>query len=440
MLSTLLFCAVYPQDLPQPVKLTANEDHARLLKELGIEKLRSGKDGMNPQSPNFANTDEAKANPFPNIPKLMVFNDGKPVKSKSDWKRRRGEIIELLDREIYGRTPKKLPKVTWEVINQENGKIGETEVVTKRILGHVDNKDYPLIKVDIRMTLTTPLNAKSKVPVVLEFGFPNFGQPRPNNRPPGNNAPQGPSWQEQLIAKGWGFAIIDPNSVQADNGGGLTQGIIGLVNKGQPRKPDQWGSLKAWAWGAGRALDYFEKDPAVDAKRVGIEGLSRYGKATAVTMAYEPRFSIALVGSSGQGGVKIWRRDSGETVENVASSGEYHWMAGNYVKYAGPLTPGDMPVDAHQLVALCAPRPVFVGVGSPNVEGIWIDGVGTYMATSMASPAWELLGKKGISSTVMPPEGTPAIGGDIAFSQHHGGHTNGPNWPTFIEFASRYWK
>jgi len=176
---------------------------------------------------------------------------------------------------------------------------------------------------------------------------------------------------------------LDPTSVQADNGGGLTKGIIGLVNKGQPRKPDQWGALKAWAWGAGRVLDYLQIDRRVNAKKVG-------------------------------------------------------WMAGNYVKYAGPLTPKDFPVDARGLVALCAPRPVFVGVGSPNVEGIWIDSRGTFMATSLASPVYELLGNKGLGTTEMPPEGTPLIGGDLAFSQHHGGHSNGPNWPTFIEFASRY--
>jgi hypothetical protein len=308
--------------------------------------------------------------------------------------------------------------------------------VTKRLIGHVDNSDDPQIKVDIHMTLTTPAQAKGPVPVILEFGFPNFGGPR--RVFPGFTPPPGPTWQQQVLTKGWGYAILDPNSVQADNGGGLCSGIIGLVNKGQPRKPDDWGALKAWAWGADRCVDYFETDHAVDAKRVGIEGISRYGKATIVTMAYEPRFAIAFVGSSGQGGVKLWRRNFGETVENVAGSGEYHWMCGNYIKYAGPLTPNDMPVDAHELVALCAPRPVFVGVGSLNVEGIWIDPVGTFMATSLASPVYRLVGKKGLNTTQMPPEGTPLIDGDLAFSQHHGGHTNLPNWPTFIEFASRY--
>ena len=411
-----------------PVKLTAEEDHRRLLKELGIAALRPGVDGMNPKAPNYANIDEAKANPYTNIPDVLTFKDGRSVKSARDWKRRRSEIIEDLDREIYGRAPKRLPKVKWEVLKAEKTTVGDVPVVTKQLVGHVDNTSYPQITVDIRMTLTTPEAAKKPVPVMLEFGFPGF------NRPPA----AGPSWQQQVLAKGWGYAVMDPTSVQVDNGSGLTQGIIGLVNKGQPRKPDDWGALKAWAWGAGRALDYFETDPSVDAKEVGIEGISRYGKAAVVTMAYEPRFAIAFVGSSGQGGVKIWRRNSGETVENVASSGEYHWMAGNYVKYAGPLTPGDFPVDAHELVALCAPRPVFVGVGSPNVEGIWIDSRGTFMATSLASPVYRLLGKKGLSTTEMPPEGTPLIDGDLAFSQHHGGHTNAPNWPVFIQFAARY--
>lgn len=424
-----------------PVKMTAQEDHRHLLDLLGISNLRPGVDGMNPKAANFANTDEAKSNPYPDLPDPLVFKNGKPVKNARDWKKRREEIIEDLDREVYGRTPKKLPKVKWETVATLNETNGGVPVVTKRLLGHVDNSGCPEIKVDIRMTLSTPADAKGPVPVMLEFGFPDFGGPRPNfggQRPGG--PPPGPTWQQQLLARGWGYAVIDPNSVQADNGGGLTQGIIGLVNKGQPRKVEDWGALKAWAWGAGRALDYFETDKTVNAKRVGIEGISRYGKAAVVTMAYEPRMAIAFVGSSGQGGAKIWRRFNGETVENVASSGEYHWMGGNYVKYAGPLTPKDFPVDAHELVALCAPRPVFIGVGSPNVEGIWIDSRGTFMATSGASPVYRLLGKKGLNTTEMPPEGTPLIDGDLAFSQHHGGHTNGPNWPTFIEFASRYLK
>ena len=304
-------------------------------------------------------------------------------------------------------------------------------------MGHVDNTSYPLITVDIQLTLTTPANATKPVPVIMEFGFvfpPGFRLPAP---PPGANT-NGPGWQQQVLAKGWGYAVIIPTTVQADNGAGLTQGIIGLVNKGQPRKLDDWGALRAWAWGASRALDYLEIDKAVNAKQVGLEGHSRYGKATLVAMAYDPRFAIAFVSSSGEGGAKLHRRNWGELVENVAGSGEYHWMAGNFIKYAGPLTWNDMPVDSHELIALCAPRPVFISAGAQG-DG-WVDAKGMFLAAAGAGPVYKLLGKKDMGTIEFPPVETALINGDVAFRQHSGGHTPGPNWPTFLSFASRYLK
>ena len=212
------------------------------------------------------------------------------------------------------------------------------------------------------------------------------------------------------------------------------------MNKGQPRKVDDWGVLKAWAWGASRALDYFETDKAVNAKMVGLEGHSRYGKATLVAMAYDERFAIAYVSSSGAGGAKLHRRNFGELVENVAAANEYHWMAGNYLKYAGPLTWDDLPVDAHELVALCAPQPVFIGAGTvANGDG-WVDAKGMFLAAAGAGPVYKLLGKKDMGTTEFPMLEKPLIDGDVSFRQHRGGHTTGPNWPTFITFASRYLK
>jgi peptidoglycan/xylan/chitin deacetylase (PgdA/CDA1 family) len=211
-----------------------------------------------------------------------------------------------------------------------------------------------------------------------------------------------------------------------------------LANKGQPRKLDDWGSLRAWGWGASRALDYFETDKSVDAKRVAIEGLSRYGKAALVTMAYDSRFATGFIASSGEGGAKIMRRKFGEQVENVAAASEYHWMAGNFIKYAGPLAPDDLLVDAHELVALCAPRPVFISSGSLQVEGGWIDGKGMFLGGVGAGPVYKLLGKKDLGTTEFPPMETTLIDGDISFRQHSGGHTAGPNWPIFLTFASRY--
>ncbi len=415
------------------MQLTAEQDHKRLMDLLKIDSLRAGANGNDPKAANAANYDESKANPYPKLPDPLILKDGTPVKTAEMWwKQRRPEIVEDFDREVYGRVPKETPKVKWETTDTKKRKIGDVDVVTKQLVGHVDNTAYPQITVDIKLTLTTPADANGPVPVMMEFGF-GFGPPGFGESAPG-------SWQQQVLAKGWGYAILIPTSVQADNGAGLTKGIIGLCNKGQPRKVDDWGALRAWAWGASRALDYFETDKAVDAKQVGIEGLSRYGKAAIVTMAYDERFAIGFIGSSGEGGVKLHRRNCGELVENVASSGEYHWMAGNFLKYAGPLKWDDLPVDSHELVAMCAPRPVLISCGTAKAGDGWVDARGMFLAGVGAGPVYKLLGKKGMGTTEMPEVETALIDGEVAFRQHSGGHTTGPNWPTFLKFADRYIK
>jgi len=429
--------------LSPPVHLTAEQDHQRIMDLLHIAALRRGPDG-NPRSPNAANFDESKVAPY-HLPDPLRLKNGKEVKSAKDWwTLRRPEIVEDFDREIFGGVPKNTPRVNWEVTSVTREDNASVLVITKKLVGHVDNSAYPLITVDIQMSLTVPGNATGPVPVIMEFGLsPEILaaiRKRFTEAQWASFVGKGPTWQQQVLAKGWGYAILIPTSVQADNGEGLTQGIIGLVNKGQPRKLDDWGALRAWAWGASRALDYFETDKSVDAKQVGIEGLSRYGKAALVAMAYEPRLAIAFVGSSGEGGAKILRRKFGEQAENLASTGEYHWMAGNFLKYAGPLTPEDLPVDAHELIALCAPRPVFISSGSQHVEGAWVDAKGMFLGAVGAGPVYKLLGKTDLGTAEFPPMETALIDGDIAFRQHSGGHTTGPNWPTFLTFASRYLK
>jgi hypothetical protein len=280
------------------------------------------------------------------------------------------------------------------------------------------------------------------------------GDPVPERRgampaltPPASSDP--PS-TEQLVADGWGFASISPTSVQADNGAGLTSGIVGLVNHGARRKPEDWGALRAWAWGASRGLDYLETDGRVNPKTVGIEGVSRYGKAALVTMASDSRFAVVLVGSSGAGGVKPYRRNFGESLENLANSGGYHWMAGNYLKYAaaeatfGSKTVRDLPVDAHELIALCAPRPTFISFGVPEKgDAKWLDQQGSYMATVAAGAVFRLLGAKDLGqgddyrTAKMPPVNVGLLDGQLAWRQHDGGHTDGPNWKYFIPWADR---
>jgi hypothetical protein len=438
----LLAVATQPDvgDLPPPVQLTAAQDHQRIMELLHIASIPPGASGQHP------NLDESKANPYPNLPDPLVLNDGRPVTSAQMWwTQRRPEILELFQREIYGRTPASTPAVNWEITSVKN----DGKTIVKQLVGHVDHSSYPLIDVNIQLTLTTPAGATGPVPVMMQFGFV-FGRgfrggpatqplrPPPTSGPAGGfGAPRGPTWQQQVLAKGWGYATIIPNTVQADNGAGLTSGIIGLCNKGQPRKLDDWGVLAAWAWGASRALDYFATDPAVDAKQVGLEGHSRYGKAALLAMALDQRFAIAYVSSSGEGGAKLHRRNWGELVENVAGTGEYHWMAGNFIKYAGHWD--QLPVDSHELIALCAPRPVFISGGATQGDA-WVDAKGMFMAAAAAGPVYRLLGGKDMGTTEFPPIQTALIDGDIAFRQHSGGHTDAPNWPTFLSFADRYIK
>jgi hypothetical protein len=437
----------------------ASADRKDMMEKLGIKALRPGPSG-NEQALNHANYDEALANPFPNLPEVLTLKSGKAVTSPAIWfKERRPEIVEDFEREVLGRVPADAPKVTWTVTRSIDATVGGHPVVGKQLTGHVDNTMFPSITVDIQMTLVTPADAKGPVPVMIMFGG---GRTLPGDPPPaGRGGPGGggftppagsdPPATEQLIADGWGYASLNPSSVQADNGAGLTSGIIGLVNKGNHRKPDDWGALRAWAWGASRGLDYLESDKAVDAKKVGIEGVSRYGKAALVTMAFDTRFAVVLVGSSGEGGAKLHRRNWGEAVESLTGTGEYHWMAGNFLKYGasdatfGSKNAGDIPVDAHELIALCAPRPTFISYGVPEKgDAKWLDHQGSFMAAVAAGRVFRLLGAKDLGRSddykteKMPAVNVSMLDGQLAWRQHDGGHTDGPNWKYFIPWADKF--
>jgi lysophospholipase L1-like esterase len=453
---TLIFSgAIALAQAPEPKNWTAAEDHRNMMEQLGIKALRPGPSG-NESAPNHANYDEATANPYPNLPDALVLKNGQRVTTPDMWsKQRRAEIIEDFEREVLGRVPRTVPKITWSVTETANTNVGPYPVVARQLVGRADNSAFPAITVEIQMTLVTPAKAKRPVPVMIMFGRAAMpGAPPPPGMPAGRGGPpptgNDPPSIQQLIADGWGYASLNPNSVQLDNGAGLTKGIIGLVNKGQPRKPDDWGALRAWAWGASRALDYLETDPTVDAKHVGIEGVSRYGKAALITMAFDTRFAVVLVGSSGEGGAKLHRRNWGEAVENLTGSGEYHWMAGNFLKYGasdatfGSKNPGDLPVDAHELIALCAPRATFISYGVPEKgDAKWLDHQGSYMAAVAAGKVFRLLGAKDLGTSDdykterMPAVNVSMLDGQLAWRQHEGGHTDGPNWKYFIPWADR---
>ena len=475
---------------PPLVNFTAEQDHQQMMKQLGVKALRPGPSG-DEKAPNHANYDEALANPYPNLPETLTLKNGKKVTTPEMWwKKRRPEIVEDFEREVFGRMPKNVPKVTWKTLIAEREMVGFIPVNAKQLVGQVDNAAYPLLEVNIAMTVVTPANAKGPVPVLMMFSrsaLPAPAQPPKESLEKINAAlkellvktdpslkavfeqylaynpivpPAAPSFgpppagdpptAQQLLAAGWGYVLIEPGSIQADNGAGLTKGIIGLVNKGQPRKPDDWGALRAWAWGASRGLDYLETDPAVDAKHIGIEGVSRFGKAALVALAFDQRFAMGLIGSSGEGGAKLHRRNFGEAVESLTGSGEYHWMAGNFLKYGaaeasfGPKTANDIPVDAHQLIALCAPRPTFISYGIPEKgDAKWLDQQGSYMATVAAGPVYKLLGAKDLGvgydykTAKMPDVNVSLLDGELAWRQHDGGHTDAPNIKYFIQWADK---
>ena len=463
-----------------------------MMEQLGIEALRPGASG-DENDPAHANYDELLANPYPALPDPLRLDDGEKVTTaRIWWQRRRPQIVAALQNDVYGRIPTDVPKVRWRVIARGSGMLGEYPIRYERLVGHVDDGGYPQIEVDIPVTLVTPTAVKSRVPVLIMFWF--GPTPVPPTEPDGHelgqingalraalerrdptltavlrdhpgvalvsrspfsplqgNADGDPPSIVELIAAGWGFAVLDPTAVQADDGAGLTRGIIGLTNRGQPRKPDQWGALRAWGWAASRTLDYLETDPAIDRQRVGIEGVSRYGKAALVTLAFDPRFAMGLIGSSGRGGAALLRRNFGETLENLTGSGEYHWMAGNFLRYGaakaafGARNPGDLPVDSHELIALCAPRLVFISYGLPAMgDAQWVDQRGGFMAAVAASPVYRLVGAEGLQvagsylTAAMPPVNQGLLDGQLAWRQSDGGHTDAPNMKYFIAWADRF--
>ncbi|HLJ76032.1 MAG TPA: hypothetical protein VKT75_01390, partial [Acidobacteriaceae bacterium] len=264
-------------NLPPPVNFTAEQDHQNMMDQLGIKAVRPGPSG-DEKAPNHANYDESKANPYPNLPDPLTLNDGRKVTTaKMWWDERRPQIVDMYSGDVYGRIPKDVPRVTWTVKTVDHERLGFNAVVAKELIGHVDNSSCPQISVDMHMILVLPEHAAGPVPVLIMFGPADFPAPHEPSRDefarindawkalliqqdpslkqvfeahpawepvkatpfqfPQLNADGGLPNTWQLIQDGWGFALFDPASVQADNGAGLTRGIIGLVNKGQPRKP-----------------------------------------------------------------------------------------------------------------------------------------------------------------------------------------------------------
>lgn len=432
-LAALLLIQTMPLAAQAPARPDNGPAYAAQLATLGLtpQDQRPGVDGNDPQAPNAANFDEAKVAPF-SLPALMGLLP--PIDARG-WAERRAQLVTLVEDNLVGRVPEAAQsvQVIWTTIRTEKKRVGGIPAIVRSLRGATampDGRAGPVIEA----VLTLPAKRAGQAPVVIDYSFvwPAGVQP------PGNGTPAADPAIEAL-RHGWAYAAYYPYSVQADNGAGLASGIIGLVGRGAVRAPTDWGVLRAWAWGASRLADHLQGDPALDGVRLAIAGLSRFGKSALVAAAFDARFGAALVGSSGAGGAKLLRRNYGEQVENLAGAGTFHWFAPNFLGYAGPRTVADLPIDAHMLIALVAPRPLLIGTGVREQGDGWVDPRGNYLAAVAATPAWTLLGQSGPTSPDMPPVDGGIMTTTLAFRQHSGGHSNAPNWSAFLDWADRMW-
>lgn len=406
-------------------------DYENMKSQIGVKETNPRRDSQAADPALRPNYNELLANPFPFYPDPFTTFCGKKVKNARMWyKVRRPEIKEVFEREVYGRIPENVPNVDWQIAREYDAKLADMDIVIRELRGIVDNSSYPEIEVEIQAQVMWRKDAAENLPVVVDFSY-MLGMPM--------SWGGAISWQQQVLERGWAAAQILPNTVQPDSGHGLRSGIIGLCNKGEYRKPDDWGVLRAWGWGVSKLIDYFETDNRFAANKVAVEGVSRYGKAALVTMAFDERVATAMVCSSGRAGAGAWRRNCGETCDNTTAWDSYHWVAGNMIKYSDVNRSwDDLPVDQHELIGMCAPRPIFISVGAVSEPEMWVDINGSFIGAAKASEIYEFLGLKGIGTDLFPGVNYGLLDGDIAFRQHSGGHEAGPNWPYFLDFFARY--
>ncbi len=400
----------------------------------------------------LANYDESKV-PAYVLPDALVTKDGKRVTDVRTWQtKRRGELLELFEREVYGRIPQKKLKTRFEVTSIATNALGGA-AIRKEITVHFSGNGAEQA---MNILFYVPNGAKKPVPVFLGMNFggnhtihsdpgitisTNWMRNKPeqgfvNNR--ATEASRGSSasrWPvEKILSHGFGVATVYYGDIVPDDDkGGLQRGIHRLFEKNVPAEPraDEWGAISAWAWGLSRALDYLETDKDVDAKKVAVHGHSRLGKTALWAGARDERFAIVISNDSGCAGAALSRRVFGETVGRINTSFP-HWFCGNFKKYNEKEE--TLPIDQHELIALVAPRPVYVASAS---EDLWADPKGEFLSAKNAEPVYALFGKKGITLNEMPPVNHP-VGETIRYHIRTGKHDiTDFDWDQYLAFAER---
>lgn len=382
-----------------------------------------------------SNYDEAKVRPY-TLPDPLVRADGSPVRDRRAWAARRAEILRLYETHIYGRVPRRTPKVTWQVLDTDAGARAGTATM-KRVVGRIGGTPAGPA---VNLRVVTPAGVQARVPLIL---LVNFGggaaqaSSAAGGRGRGPAASGEPPVAAEILARGWGYATVGYQDFQPDRANTWNEGVIGLTlaQGTQQPAPGEWGTISAWAWGISRVIDYLESDRSVNARQIAVFGHSRLGKTVLWASARDERIAAVFSSCAGEMGSALARRDWGETVDDMAQN--FPWQfAGNFQQWAGRWN--EMPVDAHMLIALSAPRPVFITGGTADQ---WADPVGEFLATVAAGPVYRLLGRKDLGVTELPPLDTPLTAGDLGWHYHTGGHTaTSADWEAFLRFLEKYFK
>lgn len=385
-----------------------------------------------------SNYDEAKVGNY-SLPDPLVFRDGTAVRTPADWQRRRAEILALYDAEIHGRVPAGAPAARSEVVSRDPAALGG--LAERRHL--VVSFGAGTAGTRVNVVLFVPRNSPGPAPLLVQMLFgpapglapaaPPAGPAKDPKATPPRTLPREHAPIEDILARGWACAFVRYTEIEGDKADTQLTGVRRLALKPGQEKPadDEWGTISAWAWGVSRITDFLAADPVIDAKRLAVIGHSRLGKTALRIGATDERFKAIFSSCSGEMGAALARRDYGESVDDMAAN--FPWQfAGNFQKYAGRWNA--MPVDSHLLIALAAPRAVFVTGGTQDQ---WADPRGQFLAQVAAGTVWRLLGGRDLGTAELPPLDVPVADGDLGFLYHTGGHViTAEDWKTFLEFTA----
>lgn len=400
---------------------SAEDVHRAEWEMLGIGELRQGASG-NPEDANAANASEEHVGDY-TLPPLF---ENAAQQAPQGWDERRADIAELVEDNWVGRIPRYVNQ--FEVVWSKQAVDGTREQWVGQVIAP-DGRMGPTIDA----TITFP-QASGPAPALIDYSYiwpPGFDLAALN----GGVTP--PSTEQMALERGWAYVAYRPQLLQADGAADMSKGVIGLAR--WPRAENDWGALRAWAWGASQLRAELARDPRLAGDRISLSGHSRFGKGVLVAAAFDHAFADALVSSAGAGGSKIMRRDFGERWENMAGSPAFHWFTPNIMRFAaGETSVHDLPVDAHMLIALRAPRPLFVTSGLAEAGDAWVDPVGMWTGFIEAQPAWELHGAS-VPRTGMPvAQSLEQARYPLGWYQHGEGHVMWPAFPPFFDHAERF--